>query len=139
MAAYSAFYDTSGHRSSQGDDSAIVTAGLLASEAQWVGFEREWNALLAAAQIPYLHMRQLRNAFDGRPDEQARFLDKAVRLLRKRMTMAFVVSVIPRDFRVVSEEFELARVMESPHQVAVGTCALLSGTQAVEDESNVRP
>lgn len=125
MAVFRAFYDTSGHPSSPPATSAFVTAGLLASDKQWVGFERDWALLMKEFGVEFLHMREMRNTFAGRPDEAAALLRRALQILRRRMTRTLVVSVIPRDFNAVNAAYQLDRVLQTPHQCSVGTCVML--------------
>jgi hypothetical protein len=43
MTEYSAYFDDSGHPD---DQEAVIVAGFISSEEQWLLFEREWQEIL---------------------------------------------------------------------------------------------
>src|ERR1700722_18457265 len=53
MTEFAAYFDDSGHPD---DQVAVVVGGLIASERQWLLFEKEWREILEPMGIEAFHM-----------------------------------------------------------------------------------
>lgn len=125
MGQFTSYYDTSRHGKMA--RRAMATAGIVASERQYVRFATEWDAALKCAGIPHLHMKKLPAMFKGRENDKHIFLNRVVDLLRKRVTKTFGAVLDLDAYDRLNEEFELddnGRI--SPFALTAGACAFMA-------------
>jgi hypothetical protein len=128
MAFFQAFYDAAGSESSGG---LIVVAGLVATEAKWRRFEREWEAVLTECGVAYFHMKDFNGshrAFDGWAGDEPRravFLKRLIAVIKKNVNKEFIYAVRREDFDAVNEEFQLRETYQGgAYRMALLTCRI---------------
>lgn len=131
MAAYAGYYDASGR---QDADGAIVVAGLVATEAKWLRFETEWNAILRSFGVSAFHRTDLnagRGGFKTGWSDIAKvqdFLQSLVAVIRQHVVMTFSIASDLSMFNRVKRRF---RLQESTGG-AYPCCALVCVRRATE-------
>lgn len=118
MATYTAYFDESG---SPDEGKALVVAGYVASDEQWLKFEDEWRAALAREGVSRFHMRDFAHSkreFESwRGDEQRRtaFMKTLVGIIRRNIRKSFSQAVILDDYNRVNQKYLLAEQLILPY------------------------
>jgi hypothetical protein len=128
---YTVYYDDSG---SPNDTPVVVVAGLLASDEQWVEFERNWNETLQRFGISLFHMKEFAHsrgefskwkehqAIESQRLERERFLRQLLAHIVLRVQHSFAHAVIMDDYRAVNEIYPLAEGDLTPYALCGRTC-----------------
>lgn len=121
---FKVYLDESG---SPDDTTAVVVAGFLATEEQWIEFERNWKDVMAAFCVSALHMRDFahsnREFAAWKQDEQKRqrFLSRLISIIRTRVRRSFAHAVLMDDYRQMNRVFFLEDIIK-PYAIAGRTC-----------------
>src|SRR5213592_1564804 len=79
---FAAYFDDSGHPN---DQFAVVVAGFLANQKQWLALEKEWKQALVAEGVTVFHATDLqagKGEFEGwHSATKAAFLDELVSII----------------------------------------------------------
>lgn len=126
MALFTAQYDTSRTDDTATGTNAMVTAGVIMTDAQRLRFAREWNDTLYAAELAFLHMRELPKHFAGREPQKRVLLSQLTNLLRRRVTKTFAVVLDRDDYRAINLEFMLEEVVHSDFALCAGSCVIMA-------------
>lgn len=125
ISSYSLYCDAAGGK----DHGFIVVAGYLSTYEKWLGFNREWNLLLAAYDLPYFHMKEFAPSngpfenWKGDEGRRAAFLARAATIIKDHVLRSFAC-VVPVDlFSKVSERHPLKDVAGCPYALAAKSCA----------------
>jgi hypothetical protein len=119
MAVYTVYYDASG--TDRNLSRPLVVAGLLSTELSWRRFERAWERVLKEFKVPYSHMREFAHSVEGSPfepwkdneEKRKAFLVALVKVLR-HVKLARLTHVVPKDFDLVNQEFDLTTALAVP-------------------------
>ena len=111
------------------DHGFIAVCGWLASVERWKRFETGWKQMLAAYEVPYLHMKEFAH-FNGPFDKfltadsgpRTNFMKGATRIIRESVEFGFVCIVNYEDFRKVNARFQLKELVRSPYALAGRFC-----------------
>src|SRR5579863_4271477 len=121
---YTAYYDESGTHS---DSIAVVVAGFVASDSQWVEFVRNWNETLVHFGISLFHMRDFNHSLrefskfkQNKPDREW-FLRQLLGHINLRLTHAVGHAVLMADYGAVNVAYALDAVFP-PYALAGRTC-----------------
>lgn len=125
MALFTTYYDTSRTEHTE-HTSAMVTAGVVMSEAQLLRFCAQWENELKLARIPFLHMNELAKHFAGRDGEKQVFLSRVLNMLRRRVTKTFAVVLDLDDYAEMDGEFYLSETMGDPFSLCAGSCVYMA-------------
>src|ERR1700722_12564024 len=105
---YTAYYDDSG---SPTDTLAVVVAGFVAEDAQWTGFERNWNDTLEQFGISLFHMKEFAHSrgefskwkdhqrIENQKRERETFLRQLVGHIILRARHSFGHAVLMNDYQ----------------------------------------
>jgi hypothetical protein len=124
MTRYTAVFDGSG---SPADTIAVVVAGFVAPDDQWVDFERNWNDCLKHFGVSALHMRHFahsRGEFTGWKQDEAKrrsFLRQLIGIIKARVWHSFASAVLMDDYRKVDAKYCLSE-FSRPYALAGCTC-----------------
>ncbi len=124
VAIYRAYYDASG---SEGADAPLTVAGLVATEAKWLAFERLWREVLEQYDVPYFHAKEFvgsRGPFSewaGDEERRAAFLARLVKVIKLGANKMFTVAAHTADFAAVNERFHLLDSC-GPYALCAGVC-----------------
>jgi hypothetical protein len=123
---YTAYYDDSG---SPDDTLAVVVAGFVASDEQWVEFERNWNDTLRQFGITLFHMREFAHSlgefsrFKHEKEARELFLRKLMADIVLRVCHACGHAVLMNDYRAVNAVYALdGRFGLTPYALCGRTC-----------------
>jgi hypothetical protein len=128
---FTIYYDDSG---SPNDTLAVVVAGLLASDEQWLEFARNWNKTLRQFGISLFHMKEFAHsrgefskwrehkAIESQRLERERFLGQLLGHIVLRVQHSFGQAVIMDDYREVSKRFPLVEGDITPYALCGRTC-----------------
>ena len=127
------------------DHGFIAVCGWLASVERWKQFETDWNAMLAAYEVPYLHMKEFahyRGPFEKfqQLDSGPRidFMKEATRTIQQSVEFGFVCVVNYEDFRNVNAQFQLKEHLRSPYALAGRFCIARSNAWVREQGHSLR-
>src|SRR5579862_3541060 len=121
---YTAYYDESG---THGDSLAVVVAGFVAPDKQWVEFERNWNDTLRQFGISLFHMRDfnhsLREFSKFKQDQKERqwFLRQPLSHIGLRVTYSVGHAILMADYRKANSVYALDDNFP-PYVLAGRTC-----------------
>jgi hypothetical protein len=124
MAKFTAIFDGSG---SPNDTVALVVAGFVAREEQWIEFERNWKECLNDFNITALHMREFAHSrgefgsWKGDETKRRAFLSRLISIIRTRVQHTFASAVLLSDYRELDKEYRLSEFAK-PYAMAGGTC-----------------
>lgn len=127
LTSYSAYFDTSGCRSS---GEFLVTGGYIATVKKWNDFDRHWKSILKGAGVDVFHMTDFHYHYgDFKGDEwkldnghSANFLRKLVNAICKAACYAPAVLIYLDDWRTLNREYKLKEYSYTPLALAGTTC-----------------
>ncbi len=120
MAEYAAYFDDSGHPD---DQAAVVVAGFIASEQQWLQFEQAWKEVLSKASIGIFHMADFRRDRTRPQHKKDTILRHLVNGIQEYTIRPFSHSVIMADYKKVNDLYPLEESVGSPYALAGRTVA----------------
>src|SRR5260370_3439454 len=118
------YFDESG---SPDDTKAVVVAGFLASERQWIEFERNWTDALSHFGVSRVHMREFAHSlgefkqWKGDENKRRKFLSRLISIIRTRASHSFADAVLMEDYRKVDQAYHLNEIFK-PYTIAARTC-----------------
>jgi hypothetical protein len=107
---YTVYFDSSG---TPDQDAAVVVAGFIAEDRQWLEFDRNWADTLRLFGVSALHMREFAHSlgeyttWKGDNDKRAGFLKSLISHLSLRARHSFVSSIIMADYRDIDSRYQL--------------------------------
>ena len=125
ISSYSLYCDAAGGK----DHGLIVVAGYLSTYEKWLAFNREWNLLLAAYDIPHFHMKEFAPSkgpfekWEGDEKRRAAFLSRAAGIIKNHVQRSFTCLVEFDVFAKVAERHPLKDVAGCPYALAAKSCA----------------
>lgn len=123
---FTAYFDDSG---SPDDGSALVVAGYVSSDEQWLRFEREWNDILRDVGVKHFHMKDFAHStgefshLKHREQERKRFIERLVGTIRTRVRKSFSGVVVLEDYHAVNKKYLLAEFVGNPYSFCARHCA----------------
>ena len=121
---YTAYYDESG---THDDSLAVVVAGFVATNEQWVEFERNWNDTLKQFGITRFHMRDFNHSlrefskFKHSQQDRQWFLRQLLSHINLRVAYSVGHAVLIADYLKVNAAYALDSRF-SPYALAGRTC-----------------
>jgi|SRR6516165_9318117 hypothetical protein len=119
---FGAYFDDSGHP----DDSFCVTvAGFVATEEQWLLFEKEWREAISAPpyNLSAFHMTHFEADRRLSREEKDKLLNKLVTIIRYRSRFHISHSVPMDEYRNINQEFAFEESVGPPYALAGRTIA----------------
>lgn len=107
---YTVYLDSSG---TPDQDAAVVVAGFVAEDHQWLEFDRNWTDTLKLFEVSSLHMREFAHSlgefttWKGDNHKRARYLKSLISHLTLRARHSFVSSVMMKDYQDVDSRYQL--------------------------------
>jgi hypothetical protein len=103
MFMFTAYLDESGTHAGAG---ILAVAGYVSVDRQWVEFQREWQEILIAENIPFFHMADYESRFgiykDWSNEKRIRVITRLCSIIKRRVHRAFTSSVILSDYNEVA-------------------------------------
>jgi hypothetical protein len=100
---FTAYFDESGTHAGA---VILAVAGYVSVDRQWVEFEREWQEILTAEDIPFFHMADYESRFgiykDWSNEKRIRVITRLCSIIKRRVHRAFTSSVIISDYNDVA-------------------------------------
>jgi hypothetical protein len=127
--SYGLYCDAAGGK----DHGFIVVAGYLSTYEKWLAFNREWNLLLGASNLPYFHMKefaQSKGPFENWKDDEKRravFLSTAVGIIKGHVLRSFACLVEFDVYAKVAERYPLKELAGCPYALAARSCVAKVG------------
>jgi hypothetical protein len=124
VSKYTAYFDASG---SPDETLAVVCAGFVAPDEQWIEFNRNWGDCLRDYGVTSLHMRDFADSlrefatWKGNEDRRRRFLGRLISIIKTRVWHSFASGVVMEDYRRVDAKYRL-REFSKPYTLVGGTC-----------------
>lgn len=125
MSIYTAYFDESG---SPDEGKALVVAGYVASDEQWLVFDHEWKEALAAEGIDRFHMRDFAHSkrefenWKGDEERRSRFIQRLIGIIRERLRCSIATAVILEDYRAINQKYMLDEFLGPPYAICGLTC-----------------
>jgi hypothetical protein len=120
MARYAAYFDDSGHPD---DQEAVVVAGFITTEEDWLLFEREWNDILDREGMELFHMADFEHSKAWPRHKKDAILRRLVNTIQIRTKRPISHIVIMKDYREVNDEYALQECIGTPYALAGRTTA----------------
>jgi hypothetical protein len=125
VAALTAYFDASGTENS---GTELVVSGFVSTVQKWKRFEREWQALLDDAKVPYFHMKEFAPStgiFASWKDQESKrrkFLSKLINITVKHVEYSFSAGVLLKDWRICNRSYRLREEEFPPYSLCGWTC-----------------
>ncbi|MGH9688912.1 MAG: hypothetical protein ACRD5K_17670 [Candidatus Acidiferrales bacterium] len=120
MTDFAAYFDDSGHPDGQ---KAVIVAGFIASEEQWLLFEKEWKAILAPLSIDLFHMADFENCKVWPKEFKMRVVEQLVSTIVGRCRYHISEVVLMDDYRRINDLYAFQEVIGTPYALAGRTVA----------------
>jgi len=130
---FTAYFDDSG---SPDDTLAVVVAGFVASDEQWIHFERNWNDTLKQFGISLFHMKDFAHSvgefkkFKGNKEDREWLLSQLLSHIKLRVRHSCGHAVLMDDFRTVNNRYALESFGITPYSLWGRTCLASVGNWA---------
>lgn len=113
MTEYAGYFDASGHPS---DRPIVAVAGFIASEQQWLSFERAWEDALARYSLgDVFHMTDFEKQ---KRKDRGKVLDCLTDIINSHTAGHFSCAVEMAAYRKVNELYPLEEVVGTPYAIA---------------------
>jgi hypothetical protein len=125
VAALTAYFDASGTEHS---GTELVVSGFVSTVKKWKGFEREWQALLDDAGVPYFHMKEFAPStgifasWKNQEPKRRKFLAKLINITVKYVEHSFAAGVLLKDWRSCNRLYRLKEEDFGPYSLRGWAC-----------------
>ena len=120
MADFAAYFDDGGHPD---DQVAVLVAGFLSTEDQWLLFEREWKRALEPFGIREFHRTDFEASTDWTPSKKSELLDNLLSVIKRR-TQYHISHIVPmEEYRAINEQRAFEEMLGAPYALAGRTAA----------------
>lgn len=105
---FTGYFDESG---THGGSKAIVVSGYVASDQQWLNFDREWKDELDVEGLSHFHMKDFVHskkefeAWKGDEPRRKRFIERLIGIIRKHTRKSFSNAVILEAYKDINSRF----------------------------------
>jgi hypothetical protein len=120
MTEYAAYFDDSGHPD---DQEAVVVAGFIASERDWLLFEREWQEILDKDGIELFHMADFEKNKVWPQYKKDAILRRLVNAIKIRTVKSISQCVLMDAYRKINERYAFEESVGAPYALAGRTVA----------------
>jgi hypothetical protein len=120
MTEYAAYFDDSGHPD---DQEAVVVAGFIASEREWLLFEREWQEILDREGMESFHMTDFEKSTVWPQHKKDAILRRLVSTIKIRTIKSISQGVLMKDYKQINEIRALEETVGAPYALAGRTVA----------------
>lgn len=115
MKKYAAYFDDSGHPD---DQEAVVVAGFIASEDEWLLFEREWQEILDREGLEIFHMTDFEKSKIWPQYKKDALLGRLINTIKTRTVRSISQGVWMRDYRQINEKWAFEETIGPPYALA---------------------
>jgi hypothetical protein len=120
MTEFAAYFDDGGHPV---DQVAVIVAGFIATEDQWLFFEKEWKEILLRLGNNSLHMTDFENSRAWSRSQKDSVLEDLVSVIKRR-TRYHISHIVPmKEYREINQERAFEELLGTPYAVAGRTSA----------------
>jgi hypothetical protein len=120
MTEYAAYFDDSGHPD---DQEAVVVAGFIATEQNWLLFEKEWKETLDWEGIEIFHMTDFEKSRVWPQHKKDAILRRLVSTVQRRTVKSISQCVLMDGYRQINEQRAFEETMGTPYTIAGRTVA----------------
>lgn len=120
MTEYAAYFDDSGHPD---DQAAVVVAGFIATEKNWLLFEREWQEILDREGMELFHMADFVNSRIWPQHKKDSILRRLVNTIQIRTIRPICHIVMMKAYKDVNDKYTLEECVGTPYALAGRTVA----------------
>ena len=120
MTEYAAYFDDSGHPD---DQEAVVVGGFIATEREWLLFEREWEEILAHYGMETFHMTDFEKNKVWPQHRKDAILRRLVSTIKIRTVKSISQIVLMDDYRQENEKWAFEETIGTPYALAGRTAA----------------
>jgi Protein of unknown function (DUF3800) len=120
MTEYAAYFDDSGHPD---DQEAVLVAGFISSETQWLLFEREWQAILDREGIEIFHMTDFEKNKVWPQHKKDAILRRLVSTVMIRTVKSISHGVLMKDYRETNDKYPFEETIGTPYALSGRTVA----------------
>jgi hypothetical protein len=111
MMEYAAYFDDSGHPD---DQEAVIVAGFIASEHDWLLFEREWQGILDRDAMETFHMTDFEKSKVWPQPKKDAILRKLVSAIKIRTVKSISQAVLMKDYKLINEKWVFEETVGPP-------------------------
>ena len=115
MTEYAAYFDDSGHPD---DQEAVVVAGFVASEDDWLLFEREWQEILDREGMEIFHMTDFEKSKIWPQHKKDALLSKLINTIKIRTVKSISQGVFMKDYKQINEQRAFEETIGTPYALA---------------------
>ena len=119
---YKVYFDESG---THDDSEAVVIAGFVSNETQWVSFSQKWQEVLTASNLDYFRMSQFasnRGQFSGWTEEVRRELLNRLLSIIEEHTFWSVAYIVFREWFDSLLSDTVQEILGGPYGLAALSC-----------------
>jgi hypothetical protein len=120
MTEYAAYFDDSGHPD---DQEAVLVAGFIASEHDWLLFEREWQEILDREGMEIFHMTDFEKSKVWPQYKKDAILSRLVNTIKIRTVKSISQGVLMEDYKQINGQRAFEETVGPPYALAGRTVA----------------
>lgn len=120
MTEFASYFDDSGHPD---DKPFVIIAGFIATEDQWLRFEKEWLDHLAPMGIEIFHMADFEKSTKWTRNQKDDLLRKLIGTIRVRTRIQMQAIVPMAPYQEINEKYAFEEAFGAPYAVAGRTIA----------------
>ena len=117
---WAAYFDDSGHPN---DQEVVVVAGFIATERNWLLFERDWRDILDKEGIASFHMTDFEKSRQWPHGRKDNILIRLVEIIRTRTIKSISQAVLMNDYRRINEKWAFEETVGTPYALVGRTVA----------------
>jgi hypothetical protein len=120
MTEFAAYFDDGGHPD---DQIAVLVAGFISTEEQWLRFEKEWKRALEPFGIQEFHRTDFEASKKWSRDKKNKLRDDLLSIIKRR-TQYHISHVVPmKEYRDINEQRAFEEMVGTPYALAGRTAA----------------
>lgn len=122
---FTAYFDESG---THDQSAALVVSGYIASDQQWIDFDKAWNDALADEGLTHFHMKDFahsRREFSRWKNDEPRrkrFLERLINIIRENTRKSFSYAVILHAYHTINSKYLLEEYVGKPYAFCASMC-----------------
>lgn len=122
---FTGYFDESG---THGGSKAIVVSGYVASDDQWLQFDKAWKEALADEGLTHFHMKDFvhsKKEFEAWKGDEGRrrgFIERLIKIIRKNTRKSFSTAVILEAYREINSKYLFQEYFGTPYAFCSRMC-----------------